>query len=167
MCKTTIIYTDSHFSEQLKKFRQYRGYKTQAVLCKKLNISRQVWSLWELNKRKPTIPQLIGISNFLEIDICYFFIAGAVPENYDLTLEKRIKVPALYSGNKLENNYFLMPFTETIVSRRLFRILDQMPSEKGYIYNFGFCGFGITRTLRNMARCLPIQSKFLLKNFSR
>ena len=80
----TSPYTTEIFYTQLRNIRLYRGYARQSHTCKKLNISRQVWSLWELGKRKPLMDQLILLANFFSIDIGYFFIPGAEPEDYDL-----------------------------------------------------------------------------------
>lgn len=149
------IYTDRHFSEQLKKFRKYRGYKKQAILCKQLNISRQVWSLWELNKRKPTIPQLINIANFLKVDVRYFFITGAAPEDFDLIPDTPPGRNRSALPDDRDSITLLMPFVETTASRQLFRVFDQCRIRRG-IYTITVCSdSGTTRSLQQYSNCNP------------
>jgi len=77
-------YTIDHFAKKLKTARSYRKMKTQAMACKAIDVSRQVWSLWELGHRKPGLPQLIEIANLFKLDVCFFFTHPAEPEDFDL-----------------------------------------------------------------------------------
>ena len=76
--------TISNFHVQLKKARLYRGYEKQVSVCQRLDLPRQVWSLWEQGKRRPSIEQLAAIANLFQLKIDYFFIPKANPEDYDL-----------------------------------------------------------------------------------
>lgn len=76
------LYRVSCFSDQLKKIRLFRGYKTQAESCKKFGVSSQVWSLWERGIRIPHLDQLIMLCRFFRIELLYFIIPGARPTDY-------------------------------------------------------------------------------------
>jgi len=89
MSKVQVQYSEKSFSERLKKLRIYRDYKSQTMVSEELGITKQVWSLWELEKRFPTFIQIIMLANFLKVDINYFFTPNADPQEYDLTLRKK------------------------------------------------------------------------------
>ena len=78
------IYKYSEFALQLKKIRIYRGYRHQAKAAEDLEFSRQVFSLWELGKRLPTLKQITRIANFFRVRIEYFFLPQTNPNDYDL-----------------------------------------------------------------------------------
>jgi len=77
-----MVYDFALFATQLKKLRLYKGYRNQCDVCKITNISRQVFSLWELNRRLPSIQQLVMLANFFQVKIEFFFIPDAIPEAY-------------------------------------------------------------------------------------
>ena len=78
------VQTVDCFPSQLRKARLFRGYQKQASICNRIGISRQIWSLWELGKRFPNLEKLTTLSNFLQINISYFFLESAEPENYTI-----------------------------------------------------------------------------------
>lgn len=83
---TQIYYTADNYHIQLKKARLYRGYTKQATICLAMDVSKQVWSFWELGKRKPPMSQMIFIANLLELDLNFFFKKEVEPEDYDLKI---------------------------------------------------------------------------------
>jgi len=80
------FYSIKSFHKQLKKIRLCRGYATQAIACKLFGVSRQVWSLWEKNKRLPDLPKLVELSHFMQVNIIYFFLPDAGPDDYALEI---------------------------------------------------------------------------------
>lgn len=58
------------FGEKLKTLRTERGLG-QIALAAKLDVSKSVISLWELNKSEPTLSNLIKISKFFDVSIDY------------------------------------------------------------------------------------------------
>lgn len=140
-------YTVENFHEQLSLLRIHRGFKTQSQICKHLNISKQVWSLWETGKRTPGVDQLSYIADALDIDINYFFTDGGAIEEYDKSVDStRLKIEKYYSGDK-ENIFKIMPFTETYVAEQLFKILDYCRYKKGVYSISVFSDSGVTRSI--------------------
>ena len=82
------LYTLKGFNERLKKARLYRGYQYQSTACKKANITRQCWSLYELGKRVPSLELLAIIADSLQMRVEYFFIEDADPADYSLLYEE-------------------------------------------------------------------------------
>ena len=76
------IYSITDFHLRLKELRKFCGYKKASSATNKINISRQVWSLYENGKRKPDISTLVIIAELFKVRIEYFFIPDAKPADY-------------------------------------------------------------------------------------
>jgi len=83
-------YNSDGFSERLKNVRLYRKFFTQTIICEKLNISRQTWSMWERGKRIPHMYDMVRLANYLNIRVDYFYTKYADPKDYDLSNKKII-----------------------------------------------------------------------------
>ena len=57
-----------NFSQQLKKYRELKGY-SQEVLAEKIYVTRQTISKWENDKTYPDIHNLIALSILFEISL--------------------------------------------------------------------------------------------------
>lgn len=85
-------YSMDNFAKRLETLRIYRGYKTQAELCRELTISRQHWCNWINNNQYPSLSNIIQLANFFKIDIKYFFLPDATPEMFDPLFVKKYSV---------------------------------------------------------------------------
>lgn len=85
MKNSPIPYSLASLNTRIKEARIYRKLNFQSDICHQAGISRQVWSLMELGKRVPKMEYIVRIANLLKLDIRYFFIPGARPDDYDLT----------------------------------------------------------------------------------
>ena len=56
------------FCERLKELRKEKGLG-QVALAEKLDVGKSVISLWELNKCKPTLSNLVAIARFFDVSL--------------------------------------------------------------------------------------------------
>ena len=59
---------ENHFAENLKILRSEKGVG-QIELANAIKVSKGIISLWENEKREPTLSSLIAISQFFDITI--------------------------------------------------------------------------------------------------
>lgn len=87
--KKSSTYDHTCVGEQLKKARIYRGCDTQGDVCEIVDVSRQVWSLWEKGDRIPSIEKLLSVAEALELDFAFFCTRDADPADHDLNPQKK------------------------------------------------------------------------------
>lgn len=125
-------FSAAEFGTQLKRLRLYRGYHTQSDICTELDISRQVWSLWERGQRTPNLEFLSALGNHLKVDISYFFITGANPGEFDLTLDyHKLRLEKMLQEDR-KHSFDIMPFVKTSVAGQIFRTLRRCFSRRGF-----------------------------------